>query len=264
MDDRFGRRRASISGRSATALIAEPYANITDHHNPTARNAQQLAADALAPSGLGLDWGITDWLVPSGVWSHQGTPLSAVQAVAASVGGYINSHRSEPTVLVRHPYPTLPGGIPGGPWNWEGAAGAFAADVEIAPDAIISRSIRRADNADIDGVWVSGTTAGGIEAHVKRQGTLGAKLAPMVTNPLITASAAASQLGYSVLGKAGAKHLVQITMPMLTGGANPGVLDVGQLVQINSATPWRGMVRAVSVNANQPTVRQSVTLERHL
>lgn len=259
----FGQRQAAISGRSATALVGQPYARQTSRLSTVAKTAQQHAADALQFSGVWLDWGIADWLVPAGAWSHTGTPLAAVQQIAQAAGGYINSHRSAPTVLVRHPYPTLPGGIPGGPWNWEGAAGAFAADIELAPDALITSSIERVDGPDVDGIYVSGTTQG-IQAHVYRQGTLGAKLAPMEVDALITANAAAQQRGYSVLGQAGAKHLVQISMPVLTGGANPGVLDVGQLVQVNHAQPWRGRVRSVSVQAAMPKARQTITLERHL
>jgi hypothetical protein len=262
-EERFGQRQAVVSGRSATALVGQPYARQTSRLSTVAKTAQQHALDALQFSGVGLDWGITDWLVPAGAWSHTGTPLAAVQAIAQAAGGYINSHRSEPTVLVRHPYPTLPGGIPGGPWNWEGAAGAFAADVELAPDALITTSIERVDGPDVDGIYVSGATQG-IQAHVYRQGTLGAKLAPMEVDALITANAAAQQKGYSVLGQAGAKHLVQIGMPVLTGGANPGVLDVGQLVQINHTQPWRGRVRSVSVQTDMPKVRQAFALERHL
>jgi hypothetical protein len=257
---KFGQRSTSISGRSATALIGSPYSREAARLSTTSRNAQQLAASALDLTGVGLDWGIDDWLVPAGAWSHTGTPLAAVQAIAEAAGGYVNSHRSDPTLLVRHPYPTLPGGVPGGPWNW---AAATATDVELAADSIITSSIERKDSADVDGIYVSGT-AQGVLAFVKRTGTAGAKLASMVSDPLITANIAAQQRGLSVLGAAGAKHLVQISLPVLTGGTNPGVLDVGQLVQINDSTPWRGRVRAVSVQATQPTVRQSVTLERHL
>lgn len=261
--EQFGQRSVAFSGRSATAKIGAPYRLETSRTNTTAKNAQQIALDALALTGVGLDWGITDWLVPAGAWSHTGTPLAAVQAVAEAAGGFVLSHRSEPTVLVRHPYPTLPGGIPGGPWNWEGAAGSFAADVELAPDAIIQKTIERQDFPLVNGVYVSGTNQG-IQAHIYRQGTLGDKLGPMQVDPLITALAAASQRGYSVLGRSGAKHTVQMTIPVLTGGANPGVLDVGQLVQINETQPWRGMVRAVNVTADPRSVRQSFTLERHL
>ena len=258
--EQFGQRRTRLAGRSATALVGSPYQADTSRLSTTARNAQQLAADALNLTGVGLDWGITDWLVPAGAWSHTGTPLAAVQAAAEAAGGYVNSHRSAPTLLVRHPYPTLPGGIPGGPWNW---GGSFAADVELAPDSIITSSIERRDGPDVNGIYISGTSQG-VLALVRRSGTAGSKLANMVADPLITANAAAQQRGLSVLGAAGAKHLVQMSLPVLTGASQPGVLDVGQLVQINHSVPWRGRVRAVSVQANQPTVRQSITLERHL
>lgn len=256
----FGKAGARIAGRSATAAVGAPYSRELARLNATAQNAQQLAAAALHLTGVGLDWGIADWLVPAGAWSHSGTPLAAVQAIAEAAGGYVNSHRSAPTLMVRHPYPTLPGGVPGGPWNW---GGAFAADVELAPDSIITSSIERRDGPDLDGIYVSGTNQG-VLALVRRTGTTGSKLAAMVTDPLITANAAAQQRGLSVLGQSGPKHIVQISMPILTGGANPGVLDVGQLVQINESVPWRGRVRSVGVQASMPTARQQITLERHL
>lgn len=260
----FGQRRASIGGRSVTSLVGDPYALITDRLSLSANTAQQHALDALQFSGISLDWNITDWLVPTGAWSHTGTPLEAVQALAQGVGGFINSHRTLAELIVRHPYPTLPGGIPGGPWNWEGAAGTVAADVELAPDSIRERSVERMDGPDLDGVYVSGTVTGGIEAHVKRLGTLGAKLAPMSSNPLITATAAASQLGYSILGLSGSKHKVSLVLPVLVGVDQPGVLEVGQLVQVNDLVPWRGRVRGVQVSFSPPTLTQTVTLERHL
>ncbi len=259
-NESFGKTNASvISGRSATALVGPPHREFS-WMSTTDRTAQQLAASALELTGVGLDWGIDDWLVPAGAWSHVGTPLSAVQAIAEAAGGYLQSHRTDATVMVRHPYPTLPGGVPGGPWNWSAAA---AADVELAPDVIISIGGERRYGADVDGIYVSGT-AQGVLAHVKRSGTAGAKLASMVTNPLMTANIAAQQCGLSVLGAAGPKDMLQISMPVLTGGANPGVIDVGKLVQINDTVPWRARVRAVGVQAKMPTVRQSITLERHL
>lgn len=255
----FGQRSVKVAGRSATAIIGQPYARTTARLSNADYTAQQLAAQAVDLTDVAVDWGIDDWLVPAGVWSHEGTPLEAVQSIAEAAGGYVNSHRSQPTLLVRHPYPTLPSGIPGGPWNW---GGTFDADVELAPDALVTKGIERKDGPDVDGVYVSGTTQG-VLAHVKRTGTAGAKLASMITSPLITAPIAAQQRGLSVLGAAGAKHMVQISLPVLTGASQPGVLDVGQLVQINELTPWRGRVRSVSVSA-QKAVRQTVTLERHL
>jgi hypothetical protein len=86
-----------------------------------------------------------------------------------------------------------------------------------------------------------------------------------VTDPLITAAEAARQRGIAVVGAAGAKQRVTLELPVLTGAGQPGVLDVGQLVQVNTAQPWRGMVRAVSASAaHGGQVRQSVQIERDM
>ena len=267
---KFGQTGVSISGRSVTALIGAPYLRATTRDNASgALTAQQLATAALTSSGVALDWGVgsgaqangglVDWLVSAGAWSHQGTPLDAVQAIAQAAGGYLQSHRSAATLLTRHPYGQRAGDNPGAPWGWM----TGAADVELAPDAIITDGTERRDGPDINAVYVSGTTQG-VLGLVKRTGTAGDNLAAMVTDPLITDVIAARQRGLAVLGAAGAKYNVRLELPVLTGAGQPGVLDVGQLVQINAAQPWRARVRAVSVNAKRPSLRQTVTLERHL
>ncbi len=254
----FGRNTVSISGISQTYLVGAPLARELAWLNTSPYTAQQLAAQALDLTGVALDWGIDDWLVPAGAYSQMGTPLAAVQAIAQAAGGYVQSHRTAPTLLVRHPYPTLAGGVPGGPWNWS----SVTADVEIAQDAVIVSAIEPTDGPDIDGVYVSGTNQG-VLALVRRSGTAGAKLAPMVTDALITAAAAAQQRGLAVIGQAGARQNVTLELPVLTGLDHPGVLDVGQLIQINDTIPYRGRVRSVSVAVNRPTVRQTVILEQH-
>ena len=258
-DHRFGQRRVSLAGRSATALVGAPWQREVAFSRATSGNAQQLAATALDLTGIGLDWGITDWLVPANAWSAISTPLAAVQAIADAAGGYLQSHRSAATLQVRHPYPPRPSGDSGGPWNW----GLGAADIELAPDAVITSAIERRDGPDINAVYASGTTQG-VLALVKRAGTAGDKLASLQTDALITASQAAQQRGLATLGKAGPQYAISIELPVLTGAGQPGVIDVGKLVQINESTPWRGRVRSVSVNAAMPTARQTITLERHL
>ena len=255
----FGKTGVSITGRSVTALIGAPYLRATTRTNTEARLAQQLALDALQFSGVDLDWGLTDWMVPTAAWSHQGTPLDAVQAIAQAAGGYLQSHRSEAILLTRHPYSQRAGDQPGAPWGWM----TGSADVELAPDAIITEGLERMDGPDINAVYVSGT-AQGVLAQVKRTGSAADKLAAMVTDALITDAVTARQRGLAILGTAGPQFNVRMDLPVLTGAGQPGVLDVGQLVQINAATPWRGRVRAVNVSAKSPSLRQSITLERHL
>jgi hypothetical protein len=259
----FGKHTVSISGRSLTALIGQPWLRDTTRTaadpNATATTAQQFAEQALDLSGVALDWGLIDWLIPAPAYSHIGTPLSAVQYLTESVGGYLQSHRNLPTLQARHPYPPMPDGSPGGPWNW----GIGAPDIELAPDAIITSGIERKDGPDLNAAWVSGTTQG-VLAQIKRTGTAGDKSAPLQTHPLITHADAALQKGLSILGKAGAQYSVALELPILTGAGQPGVIDVGRLVQINDATPWRARVKSVQVNASMPTARQTITLERHL
>ena len=256
----FGKTGVSISGRSVTALLSAPYSRELSRDNASAtRLAQQLAMDALDLTGMDLDWGLTDWLVPAGAWSHTGTPLAAVQAIAQAAGGYLQSHRSAPTLLTRHPYSQREGDNPGVPWSWM----TGPADVELATDAIITDGFERNEGPDINAIYVSGTTQG-VLARVKRTGTAGDKLAAMVTDPLITHADAARQRGLAALGAAGSKYNVRLELPVLTGAGQPGVLDVGQLVQVNAAVPWRGRVRSVSAAYKRPSLRQTVTLERHL
>ncbi len=262
----FGKHGVSITGRSVTALTGAPWARDSSYTNSTDMTAQQIAANALDLSGVALDWGITDWLVPTGAWGHTGSRLSAVQRVAEAAGGYLQSHRSLPTLQVRHPYPLLPGGVPGGPWNWD----SVAVDIELAGDAVITGSKEDKDGPDVDAVYITGTNQG-VVALVKRAGTAGAKLAAMQADALITHVDAATQRGLSILGTAGAKEHVTLELPVLTGSGQPGVIDVGKLVQVNESSPWRGRVRSIEVSCtskggNEPIsrVRQSATLERHL
>lgn len=258
----FGKKGVQFTGRSVTSLLAAPYAREATWFNATAQTAQQLAANVLQYSGVALDWGVPDWLVPAGAWSHRGTPLSAVQAIAESIGGYVQSHRTDPVLQVRHPYPELAGGLPGGPWNWYAAG--VTPDVSLASEALMTIGTERRDEADINAVYVRGTNQG-VFRLVKRIGTAGDKLAGMVTDPLITADTAAQQRGLSILGAAGAKHLIDFELPILTGSGQPGILDVGQLALVNQSSPWRGRVRAVSASATfGGKVRQTINVERHL
>jgi hypothetical protein len=253
----FGKKVTQITGRSVTAALGPAFALEAARMNTAEATAQQLAALALDNTGITLDWGIDDWLVPAGAWSHYGTPLAAVQAIAKAAGGYVQSHRNLPQLQVRHPYPLLPGGVLGGPWNW---AGAFAPDVMLAPDAIISRQEELRDAPAINAVYVSGTTQG-VLALVKREGTAGDLLGAQITDALITEAVAARQRGLSVLGAAGGRIMRRLELPVLTGAGQPGVLSTDQLIEVSDAVPWRGRVRAVSVTANSPSVRQNVLVE---
>ena len=110
----FDRRRVSVQGISATAMLGAPYMPRQSWLSTSVATAQQLAVAALEFSGVDLDWQIPDWQVPAGAWSVQGTPLQAVLRVAESVNAVVRSHRSAEQLIVAPRYPVLP-------WEW-GAA----------------------------------------------------------------------------------------------------------------------------------------------
>jgi hypothetical protein len=250
----FGAANAQITGRSASALLSDPYSPPITRLNTVPMTAQQIIEDALQFTGVGLDWRCTDWTVPTGAWSHTGTAMEAVRRVADSIGAIVQSPRAGDNVIVMPRYPTLP-------WAW----GAATPDVIVASlDPVVSEGHERADKPEYEGVYVSGQ-AQGVLALVKRTGTGPALYLPMVTDALITALVAARQRGESMLGAAGKQARMTLTLPVLTGAGESGVIDVGSLVEVvDPAGTWRGLVLSVSVTAERPSVQQTITLERHL
>jgi hypothetical protein len=266
-DEAFGGRGCSITVHSRTALLAGPRALVTQRVGLFDRTAQQLALEALDLTGFALGWGLSDWLVPAGAWSHSGTPLNAVQTIVEAAGGYLQSHRTAATLQARHPYRDLPlaggGTLVGAPWYWNHID--VVPDVELPPGVLTRIGVEEDDGPDVNGVYLQGTHWGNWALY-KRAGTAADKLASPVTDPLLTDDQAHRQRGRSIVGQAGLKQRLTYELPVIPSGVSaPGVLDVGQLIQINEAQPWRGMVRSVSVSAPiMGEVRQTVEIERHL
>ena len=251
----FGQTRTQISGRSLPALLGAPYMPAQSWSNAAAVTAAQLISQALDLTGITADTTlIEDWLIPAGAWSHSGTPLSAVQRVAESIGAIVASDRQHPVLRLLPRYPLMP-------WEWGGSA--VAPDVQMPLASVVRDSIERRDAPAYDRVIVSGESQG-VLGVVTRAGFGGTLPAQMVTDPLITAQPAVVQRGRSVLGAGGRQSLITQELPILTGGQLPGVLDVNHLVEVvEPGETWRGLVRSVTVTAGYSAVRQSVTLERH-
>ena len=248
---RFGQHRASIQGRSVTALLGDPYMPQQSWLSSSDYTAQQLVAQALQYTGTTVDWGINDWLVPAGAWSFTGTPLQAALRVAESAGAVLRSHRTNAELIFAPRYPALP-------WAWAGAT----PNVQMPAAIITTDSLEPEPRPAYNAVYVSGM-AQGVLGHVRRSGTAGDLLAPQVTDALITHEVAARQRGSAVLGAAGHKLTHTMTLPLLTGGSNPGLIQPGYLIEVNDiGHTWRGLVRGIRVTAGLPTVRQTITVER--
>jgi len=255
-----GLRRVQLSAVSVTLLLGQPYLPVQTWLNAQDATAQQLLAEALQYTGVAVDWQIPDWLVTAGAWSFTGTPLAAAVRIAEAVGAVLQSDPVEPRLRYLPRYPAMP---------WEWPLEETPADVSMPSAAILTDSLARGDEPQWDAVYVMGTTQG-VMARVRRSGSAGALLAPMVADELITHVDAARQRGRAILGAGGRQASITLSMPLLPGAtigqSGPGLLQVGQLLEVvEPAETWRGLVRGVSLAASFSSgqVRQSLRVERH-
>lgn len=253
-DRRFGSGRIALSGRGIAAELGAPYAPAVSRTNSGDLNAQQIMDAALQINGVGigwtLNWGLVDWLVPAGVWNHTGSHIEAVARVAEAGGGYVQASRAARILNILPRYPVMP-------WDW---ATSVVPDFSLPSAVTTTEGVEWQDNPDYNAVWVSGESSG-ILAQVLRQGTAGDLAAPMVVDPLNTHADASRQRGSAVLGAAGRMLRQTLETPILP---NVGLYPVGSFVEfVDGASTRLGMVRAVSVNANLPRVRQTIEVECH-
>lgn len=249
----FGQSGVNITGRSLSILAGEPYQFAENWINDGPTTAAQIAEQAQVFTGLELEWQLEDWPVPDDVWTFSGSPLAVVQRVAESVGAVLRSARNANRIAVMPRYRLLPNEWP-----------LSAPDVDIYATAVMTDSFERNDKPSYNGIYVSGQQKG-VTCLVKIAGTSGEQAAPLVTDLLITDSVAGQQRGVAELGASGPQATVGMSLPVLTEAGAPGVLELGWICRVfDGFSKWWGIVRAVTVDVQFPSVMQTVTLERHL
>lgn len=252
-DREFGGAVLTISGQGRAAVLGDPFARTVSRSNNADMTARQLMDDALTdngvPIGWGVDWRISDWIVPGGVWQHYGTSIDALLTIARAAGAYVQAHPHSEVLSVLPEYPLLP-------WEWQSAA----PDIELPDDVCITESIEWISKPDYNAVYISGQD-NGVQGRVVRNGTAGDVLAPMITDPLITHADAVRQRGRTVLSDTGEQKLITLSMPL----AEAGIIAPGKLVRYTEGGKQHvGLSRGVNVSCTYPKVRQSVTIESHV
>ena len=253
----FGQTSICLTGRGRNAVLAAPYAPVMTFTNSQTRTARQLMDDVLTINGVtngpglgwNVDWGLTDWNVPSGVFAHQGTWIEAVSVIAGAAGGYLLPHPRDQTIRVRHRYPVAP-------WEWATATPNFGLPVDV----VEKESFRWLEKPSYNRVFVSGQEAG-VLAQVTRSGTAGDLLAPMVVDALITDAVVARQRGLAILSDTGRQIEVSLNLPVL---AETGIIEPGAFVQYRDSGVDRiGLVRSTQVQAGFPEVWQTLGVQTY-
>ncbi|SHH33165.1 hypothetical protein [Desulfofustis glycolicus] len=250
----FTGKSRSIEGRSVSAQLGAPAAEIRTYTENQQRTAVQLMEQELQGTGWSIDMDATDWLVPAGALSYRDqTPLAVIKSIADAAGAMVQSHMSDQVLLIQPRYQTPP-------WDWPTATAAIVIPAEMIDKLDSEWDERPFFNA----VFLSGS----ISARVIRQGSAGDLIAPMVTDPLITAVEAARQRGIAVLAASGRWQKYRLELPVFAPPLLPGVLLPGTLIQVDDGViSWKGLVTAVSVTANWGKnglkVRQTIDVERY-
>lgn len=245
--------QASVSGQSVTSLLGAPYRKSQQWGINSTMTAQQIAIDALQYSGVELEWSAVDWQVPAAAWSHEGTPLSVVMRIAEAAGAVVRSHRTNPVLQVVPQYGALP-------WAWASAT----PDVQMPGQIILQDTLTDLEQQVRNAVYVSGASAGGVVGLVVRAGTAGELLAQQITDPLMTDVQAVRQRGSVPLADASLRWRQEISVPLITGGAAPGLILPGHLIEVKEpGETWRGLVRHLSLQENMPEFTQTLTVDRY-
>lgn len=248
----FGKAAVSVSGRGRNALLDAPYAPQQVFSNADPLTAHQLAESVLTLNGVSMGWavawGLEDWNVPAGVFNHQGTYISALNAIAGAAGGYIQPHNTLQTLRVLPKYPVAPWAL-------------TAADYELPSAVTTSESIEWVQKPSYNRVYVSGTSDG-VLGQITRDGTAGDLQAPMVTDALVTDATAARQRGMSILGDTGRMANVQLKLPVLS---ETGIILPGKTVLYrDQGVDKIGYVRSVNVDVGLPEIWQTIGVETHV
>ena len=250
----FGDASIRLSGRGRSAMLAAPYAPVIAFANTEPRSAQQLMEDVLTfngiPLGWTVDWALTDWLVPTGVFAKQGSWIEALTTIVSAAGGYLLPHPSEKILRVRHRYPVVP-------WDWWTDV---TPDFVLPVDTVGRESLRWIDKPAYNRVFVAGQEAG-VLGQITRTGTAGDVLAPMVVDALITQAAAARQRGIAVLADTGRQIEVTLRLPVLP---ETGIIEPGAFIAYQDGGVARlGLVRSTRVDAALPEVWQTLGVQSH-
>lgn len=258
-DRTFGRSDLVVSGRGKAALLDAPYAPIMTFANTSDFDLQQLARDVLTFNGVSIGWDVdagwepTNWQIPAGVFSFQGTYIGAINAIAQAAGAYVQPHPTAKALRVKRRYPAKP-------WEWSDVD----PDYELPADVVQKEAIVWTDKPNYNRVFVRGmrkAILGQVTSFAP-----GDLEAPMVTDQLITHAVGARQRAMVALCDVGRQAAVSLRLPVLS---ETGIIAPGKFVRYVDGDVARiGLVRSSAVEVDRAddrlTIWQTIGVETHV
>jgi hypothetical protein len=260
-DRTYANAELSITGRGKSALLDAPYSPVMTFGADQDLSLQQLANRVLTINGVPLGWDLDagwrpdNWIIPAGTFSHQGTYMSAITAIAAAAGAYVQPHPTAKALQVLKRYPAKP-------WEWNG----LTPDYELPADVVQQEGIEWVDKPLYNRVFVRRAQGPGLW-DVRRDGTAGDIEAPMITNALMTNAVGAEQAALAVLADVGRQAVVSLRLPVLP---ETGIIPPGKFVRYVDGDVTRvGLVRSTAADVERSRERglqiwQTIGVETHV
>lgn len=263
----FGKKTWTVSGRSPSAILSEPYDLRRVFTNSSDIQAEGLVSDLVSGSGFSISWDATnyydpavDWNIPAGVFSiSDSTTIGAIQNILEACNAYIFTAPdtdTDPTLYIKPRYQDEP-------WKWAGATPTL-----ILEEAFCSEIGRGYTSQPIvNAVIVSGQNAG-IICSATKDGSAGDKPAPMVIHPLITTLGVGKEKARHILDASGnwVNHTLKL-FSLESSGTNPGLVLPGTFIQFNEGgASWKGYTTGVSITAgwnNGLIINQVLEVEQY-
>lgn len=246
-------RTYTVRASSLTRKLDAPWVAPLSH--AAAAGTFKQVAESLLPSGWSIEWhGVDDFSLPALALSfNDKTPIVALGEMLSAIGAVMQPDRASKVLHVQPRYKYAP---------WEYYAPA------TTPDAIIHGSMITKESGEYrpgvlnNGVWVSGTTADGVQVEAVRYGTDGMPFAADVYHELIVSDVAARQRAKHVLSASGAKLLTSVETFITDEQVSPGLILPGMFVELQGGDVRRGLCLDVSLSGlGEPRMTQVVTLE---
>lgn len=245
----YGKKSVSISGRGISALLSKPYVQPQTVNFGSLQTNQQIA-DLIAPNGWTVVWSAPVWNITAGAYGYSDkTPIEALSQFAKDMGLIIIPSTNSQTLEFKPRYPVEP-------WNFA----LVSPDFSIPDSVITGLTEEPVSSFQADAVFIHGYAIGGVQAKCRRNGTAGTKLLSTVSNALMTDALALRTLGKRLLAAQVPQPKIKSVTTFMDGTTVP-FIGVSSFVAVTvDSVGTRGIVNAVSIEANHVTVSQTLTI----
>ncbi|RSE25150.1 hypothetical protein [Acinetobacter johnsonii] len=248
---KFAQDTYTLIGRSQTALLAAPTAQLRSFLQENDRTSVQLCQAELDRvfSDTVLNWQLIDalgWIVERECLSYSNlAPIDAIKIVVESGGGFIYSEKGSNTLTIKPLYKKT---------FWD-VLSIAEYDRLLPESAVVSQSTDYQVFPDYNGITLTNDRKA-LVAQVKRTGTSADTLLQPENNPLFN-HVSMGAYGKAKLAKAGMVETHTYSMPI---SPEVGECVPGEVLAFNAE--WWGIVDSVSVSFSHAVVNQTVKVER--